>query len=182
MRIEQIENQLIIRETPGCIWVFSSLFLVVGGLFVYGSLGNFSNNGSVPFWLLPITFLMGAIGCGVGLRLIYHSPITKVIVSRDNETVAHTTYGIAGRTHTVYHFDEIEAFCLIEEKDDEGDPVWSLGMEIQGGETVKISSLESRDELFKRDFVFRANEFIYKETPSAQTVFELEDESEDEMS
>ncbi|MGC2238087.1 MAG: hypothetical protein WA584_18140 [Pyrinomonadaceae bacterium] len=177
MKTKQTENELIIQETPGCLWLFSLLFLVVGGLFVYGSLGNFTNHSTVPFWLLPITFLMGATGCAVGLRLIYHAPITKVVLNRDNKTIAHTTYGIAGRTHTVYHFDEIDAFCLIEEKDDEGDPLWSLGMEIHGGERVKISSLESRDELFKRDFVFRVNEFMYKQMPSAQTVFELEDES-----
>ncbi|MET0752901.1 MAG: hypothetical protein ABWZ66_05990 [Pyrinomonadaceae bacterium] len=182
MRVEQIENQLIIRETPGCIWIFSSLFLVVGGLFVYGSLGNFTNYSTVPFWLIPITFLMGATGCGVGIRFIYNAPITKININRDSETLDYTTYGIAGRTNRVYHFDEIEEFCLIEGIDDESNPIWSLGMELKGGETIKISSLESHDELFKRDFVFRINEFMYKQMPSAQTVFELEDESADEMS
>ena len=182
MQIERIENELIIRETPGCIWIFGLLFLVVGGLFVYGSLGNFTDHSSVPFWLITLAFVMGSIGCAVGLRLIHKAPITKIIADRDTETVAYTTYGISGRTHAVYHFDEIEEFCLIEETDSEGALVWSLGMELCGGETVKISSLESHDEHFKRDFVFRVNEFMYKQMPSAQTVFELENESEDEIS
>lgn len=176
MQIERIDNELIIRETPGCIWIFGLLFLVVGGLFVYGSLGNFTDHSSVPFWLITIAFIMGSIGCAVGLRLIHRAPITKVIVSRDSETVSHTTYGLSGRTHTIYHFDDIDQFCLIEEKDGDGELIWSVGMEISGGEIVKISSLESHDENFKRDFVFRVNEFMYKQMPSAQTVFELEDE------
>jgi hypothetical protein len=176
MQIERIDNELIIRETPGCIWIFSSLFLVVGGIFVYGSLGNFTNHSSVPFWLITVAFLMGSIGCAVGLRLIHKSPITKIIIDRDNETVAYTTYGLTGRTHTVYYFDEIEEFCLIEETGSAGELIWSLGMEISGGETIKISSLESHDEIFKRDFVFRINEFMGKQMPIAQSVFELEDE------
>ncbi len=182
MQIERTEKELVIRETPGCIWIFSVLFLVVGGIFVYGAFGNFTDNGGVPFWLISAAFIFGAIGCAAGLRLISRSPITKVIVSRDTETVAHTSYGLAGRTHRIYHFDEIEKFCLIEETDSEGDAIWSLGMEISGGDTIKISSLESHSENFKRDFVFRANEFMYKEMPAAQSVFEIENEREDEIS
>jgi hypothetical protein len=182
MQIERTENELIIRETPGCLWIFALLFLIVGGIFVYGAFGNFSDHSSVPFWVITVAFVMGSIGCAVGLRLIHRSPITKVVIDRDSETVAHTTYGITGRTHAVYHFDEIEEFCLIEDNDSEGESIWSLGMEISGGETIKISSLESHVENFKRDFVFRINEFMGKEMPSAQAVFELENESEDEMS
>lgn len=176
MQFERIDNELIIRETPGCLWIFALLFLVVGGLFVYGSLGNFTNQSSVPFWLITVAFVMGSIGCAVGLRLIHRSPITKIVVDRDSETVAYTTYGLTGRTHKVYHFDEIEEFCLIEDRDSEGGLIWSLGMEIAGGETIKISSLESHDEIFKRDFVFQANEFMGKQMPIAKSVFELEDE------
>lgn len=182
MQADRTENELIIRETPGCLWIFALLFLIVGGIFVYGAFGNFTDNGGVPFWLIAVAFVLGAIGCVVGLRLIHRSPITKVVIDRDSETVAHTTYGVAGRTHAVYHFDEIEKFCLIEETDVEGELIWSLGMEISGGKTVKISSLGRHDEHFKRDFVFRVNEFMGKEMPSAQTVFELENESEDEIS
>ncbi len=85
MKVEKTDNELIIRETPGCIWIFSSLFLVVGGLFVYGSLGGFVNGNEVPLWTLFVAFLMGSIGCGVGLWLIYNSPITKVVFNRENE-------------------------------------------------------------------------------------------------
>ena len=182
MQVERINNQLIIRETPGCIWIFSLLFLVVGGLFVYGSLGNFENGGAAPLWLLPLTFLFGSIACAVGFWLLNRAPITKIIINRDNETLAYTTYGVTGRTHKVYHFDEIEKFFLIEELDDESNTVWSLGLETTGGEIIKISSLESHDERYKRDFVFAANEFMYKQMPATQAVFELEDESEGEIS
>jgi hypothetical protein len=182
MQADRTENELIIRETPGCLWIFALLFVVVGGIFVYGALGNFSIRGDVPFWLIAVAFIIGAIGCAVGLRMLHQSPITKVVIDRDSETVAHTTYGITGRTHRIYHFDEIEEFRLIEERDSEDEPVWSLGMEISGGETIKISSLARYAESFKLDFVFRVNEFMGKQMPPAQTVFELENESEDEIS
>lgn len=177
MKTTRTENELIIQETPGCLWAFSLLFLVVGGLFVYGSLGGFVNAGAVPLWTLLIAFLMGSAACAVGIRLINRSPITKIIINRDKEILTYITYGITGRTHALYHFDEIKEFSLIEENDSEGDPVWSLGMETSDGEIIKISTLESHDEIFKRNFVFQINEFMYKQMPSAQSVFQLEDES-----
>jgi hypothetical protein len=181
MQVERIENQLIIRETPGCIWIFSLLFLVVGGLFVYGSLGNFESGGA-PLWLLPLTFVFGSIACAVGLWLLNRAPITRIVINRDNETLSYTTYGVAGRTHKLYHFDEIEKFCLIEELDDESSLIWSLGLEFIDGEVIKISALASHNQKYKLDFVFAANEFMYKQMPVAQDVFQLEDESEGEIS
>jgi len=162
MQVDQTENELIIRETPGCLWIFALLFLVVGGIFVYGAFGNFTKQSAVPFWLITVAFISGSIACAIGVRWIHRSPISKVVIDRDSETVAHTTYGITGRTHAVYAFDEIEEFCLIEDHDGEGEPVWSLGMEISGGETVKIASFENQIESFKHDFVFRINEFMGK--------------------
>jgi hypothetical protein len=182
MRIDQTENELIIRETPGCLWAFALPFVIVGVIFVYGAFGNFTKQSAVPYWLITVAFILGSIGCVVGLRLIHRSPITKVVIDRDSETVAHTTYGVAGRTHAVYHFDEVEEFCLIEDNDGEGESIRSLGMEISGGKTIKISSLENHAENFKHDFVFHINEFMGKQMPDSETVFESENESEDEIS
>lgn len=103
--------------------------------------------------------------------------MTKVIVDRLDETVTHTTYGFAGKRQTIHGFDQIKQFYLIEDKDSEGDLIWSLGIKFLSGKTVEISSLASHNEKYKRDFVFEINEFIYKQMLAFQTVLELEDES-----
>jgi hypothetical protein len=153
------------------------LFTFVGGVFVYGSLGGFANADEVPRYAVYLSFLMGAIGVGVGAWIIFRAPVTKVVINRQTKTVAHTRHGLFGKNEKIYNFDRIKQFCLIEEQDSEGDPIWSLGIELAQGETIKISSLESHSERYKRDFVFQTNQFMNKQMPSYQSSFELEDET-----
>ena len=121
---------------------------------------------------------MGSIAVGFGARLIYNTPITKLVFDLTDETLLYTTYGLTGKKQTLYDFDEIEMFSLIEERDSEGTPVWSLGMNLSNGETIKVSSLSRQDEKFKLNLVFLANDFMSKQIPAAPDVFELESEYE----
>jgi len=107
---------------------------------------------------------------------------TRSRFDRINETVVYTKYGLSGKKEFRFRFDEIKQFCLVAEKDGEGDAIWSLGMDLANRETIKISSLESHDESFKRNFVFQTNEFMRKQMLSSQIIFELEDESGEEIS
>jgi len=177
MQIERTENELIIRETPGCLWIFGLFFAFVGGVFVYGALGGFVDFRRHELWMLALAFVMGAIGVCTGVWIISRAPITKVSINRIENELFITRYGLFGKRENFYEFDEIEQFCLIEEEDDESNPIWSLGMRLAGGETIKISSMPSHDERFKRNFVFQTNEFMHKQMPDTQTVFELEDET-----
>lgn len=179
MQIERNTNELIIRETPGCLWIFGLFFAVVGGLFVYGSLGGLYDFGRQTILTLILAFVMGAIGIAAGVWIIYRAPITRVLIDRIDGEVLITRFGLFGRRKNSYAFDDVERFCLIEEVDDESSPIWSLGMNLSSGETIKISSSPSHDELFKRNFVFEANEFMYKQIPVTAAVFELEDETDD---
>jgi len=182
MKIKQTPNELVIQETPGCLWIFGLFFAVIGGIFVYGSLGGFTNADEVPRYVIYFSFLMGIIAVGVGFWIIFRAPVSTLIVNRADETLTYTKYGLFGKRQTAYGFDQIKQFCLIEEKDSEGDPIWSLGLELANGETLKISSLESHNENFKRDFVFQTNEFMFKQMPSYQAALELEDESAKKIS
>src|SRR5687767_2468311 len=130
MQIQQTENELVIRETPGCLWIFGSFFALVGGAFVYGALGGFVDFARHELWTLALAFLMGSTGVGVGVWMIYRAPVTKIVINRIANEVLMTRYGLFGREETFYAFDEIEHFSLIEENDGEGDPVWSLGMNL----------------------------------------------------
>jgi hypothetical protein len=166
MRADESGNELIIRETPGCLWLLGGLFCLVGGVFVYGALGGFSNRDEFSFWTLALAFLMGTVGVFAGVWVIYRAPVTKLSLNRTDENVTLTRYGLFGKRADSYRFGEIKQFLLIEEKDDESNPIWLLGMDLTSGETVKISSLPSHSEDFKRRFVFEANQFIYKQIPS----------------
>lgn len=182
MNIKQTGNELIIQETPGCLWILGLLFVLVGGMFVYGSLGGFTNADEVPRYAIYSAFLMGAIGVAAGVWIVFHAPVTKVFINRQTENVVLIRRDLFGKRENIFGFEQIKQFCLIEEKDSEGDPVWSLGLELSNGETIKISSLESHSEKFKRDFVFQSNQFMYKQMPNYKSALELEDESGTKMS
>lgn len=182
MQTEQTENELIIRESPGCLWIFGLIFGFVGGLFVYGAVSGFTNYGRQITLLLFLTFVTGAIALSAGAWIIYGAPITKVVINRVENTVSIMCLSLFGRSETLYYLDEVERFCLVEEKDGEGDDVWFLGMKLTNDETVKISSFASHDELFKSNFVFQANEFTQRQMPFARMILETKDESGEEIS
>ena len=182
MQTEQTENTLIIRETPGCLWIFGLFFAAVGGIFVYGALGGLADYGSQELWMLALAFVMGTVGVGAGVWIITSAPITKVFINRLENEVYLTRYGLFGKREAFYRFDEIEEFCLIEERDDESNLIWSLGMNLADGETVKISSLPSHDERFIQNFVFQTNEFTRKQLPFYEMILDAADERDDEIS
>ena len=181
MQTEQNQNVLVLRETPGCLWICGLFFAFVGGIFVYGALGGFTDYDRHSRWTLMLTFLMGAAAVGSGIWMIYLAPVTRIVIDRLDQTILMKRYGLFGKRKNLYEFDEIERFCLIEEKDDEGSDIWSLGMSLANGETIKISSLPSHDERFKSDFVFQINEFMHKQIPPAQMILELQGESDEEI-
>lgn len=182
MRLKEEFNQINIQETPGCLWIFGLFFAFVGGVFVYGSLGGLQDYDKQPPWMLMLACFMGWIAVGVGVWVIYNAPITKVKVDRIAKKISITRYGLFGKRLDIYHFDDIRYFRLIEDRDDEGSPIWSFGIELMDEELVKITSLPSHSEEYERRYVFQTNQFMNKSMPTYQTPAELEGESEAKIS
>ncbi len=178
MKINQTENEIVIQETPGCLWFVGLFFVIIGGMLVWGTLGGFSNWNEVPFWQLVLAFFIAASLIAGGVWVISKAPVTKVVINRVEDTVLMTRWGFFGRRETAFSFDEIKRFCLVEEKDDEDIPIWYLGMKLTNNETVKITSLASQAEEYERKYVFETNEFMRKQILAAQMVLEPEDENE----
>lgn len=164
------------------MWIVALFFVSIGGVFVYGSLGGFTNYRFIEPYKLFLALVMGMVGVLAGCWFIYRSPITKITINNISETVYLQRFGVFGKSDTKYTFDEISQFFVIEEKDTEGDLIWSLAMELADGEVIKISSLESHSEEFKRKFVYETNLFMNKQMPSTATFFELEDDNSLEIS
>lgn len=177
MKTTQTENELIIQESPGCLWFAGLFFALVGGIFVYGALGGFTDYDKHAAWMLALAFVMGSSAVATGVWIIYRAPVTKIIVDRIEDTVLMTRYGLFGKRESVYGFDEIKRFCLVAEKDDEGSEIWSVGMNLTNGETIKITSLPSYSEEYERKYIFQTNEFMRKQIPPAQMILEPEDEN-----
>ena len=177
MKIEQNEDSLIIRETPGCLWFVGLFFALVGGIFVYGALGGFTDYGKQAPWVIAFAGLMGSCVVGVGIWAIYKAPVTKVVISNTENKVFLSRSGLFGKQKSIYNFEEISRFCLVEERDDEGDQIWSIGFILTSGETIKLNSLPSHSEEYERKYVFQVNEFMRKQLSPVQMILETDDEN-----
>jgi len=181
MKLKTNENELIIKEAPGCLWIFGLFFIGVAGTILYGSLGGFTNYREIPPWQIALAFFMGSIGVAAGFWIIYVAPVTTVRVDKRRNILALTRRGITGKTEDIYTLAQVKDFCLIEETDSEGEPIFSLGLDFVGGQIVKLSSLASPSEGYKRDLVYRANEFLARQRPSFENAFDDRDENTHQM-
>ncbi len=182
MHTEETHNELIIRESPGCLWIVGLFFAFVGGIFVYGALGGFTDYSRHSPLMLAAALVMGSVAVGVGVWTIYNAPITKIVINRIENTVLMSRYGLLSREDSVYDFDQIEGFCLMEDRDDEGSPIWYFALQLIDDEPIRITSLASHSETYKREYVFRANEFMHKQLTATEMILDVQDEDETEMS
>lgn len=166
MKIEQNGPILNINDTPALMWLFGAAIMIVGAAFIYGASGGYSNYEAATRTTIIAHFIGGLFALAIGFGVIFMAPATWIIIDRRTETLEFKRRGVSESIEHIYNFTEIKGFYLIQDKDSDGDPVWALGLEFMDGETIKISAIDSHDENFKRDYVFRANEFMYKQLPS----------------
>lgn len=182
MKVFQTSDQLMIKENPGCLWLFGSFFAVIGVLFIYGAVNRFILFGIHTPWAVGLTFLLGILGIAIGFWVIYTTPISHLIINQANNEVTIVRLGIFGRRTTVYHFEEIERFCLIENKTGNGAQVWDFGLELVDGEQIVVTSLGIHAEDYESKYVEPINVFTGKQTPLCQLNFEPANESDEEIS
>lgn len=162
MKIKQNDGEMILQDAPGCLWLFGSFFAVIGGIFLYGSLGGFHNFNEVPLWGNLAGAAMGAIGVAVGVWKIGSHPASKTVIDRQIKTVTHAERGLFGKSEKTFHFENIRRFFVREDKDGEGDPIWKVEMELLFGESVEVTRVWSRNLRECETVAANANEFLGK--------------------
>lgn len=182
MKVFQTTDRLVVKENPGCLWILGLFFASFGILFIYGAYNGFVLFGMYSPWTVGLTFAMGLVGLAIGFWSIHKTPINNLEIDRNKRTATIIKWGVFGKRSTVYHFDEIKRFCLIEGQTRNGRNIWEFGLELTNGERVPITSLGSHAEDHESKYVFPINIFIGKELPVCQLNSESKDESSDEMS
>ncbi len=175
MKVEESVNTIKITEAPGCMWIFGLFFVVIGGMLLWGTLGGFSNWNEVETWELVVAFFIAASGIAGGVWIISSGPIARVVIDRVENTVSINKYGFFGKRSNFYRFEDVNHFCLIEDKDSDGLPIWSIGMRLMSSETIPITAMSIPAEEIQQGHVFRFNEFMRKEMPSHKNYLALDD-------
>ncbi len=162
MRLRKTENELILRDKPGCLWIFGLFFILVSSVFVYGALGGFTDYDRIPDWAISFSFFMGAIGIAVGVWQISSHPLSKIVINRKAKTVVFTQRGLFKKTNRVFRFEEVQKFAVKEGEDDESNAIWKTELSLTSGETVEITSVWERKEKECEYAAETANNFLRK--------------------
>lgn len=146
MRLTRTENELLLRDKPGCLWIFGLFFISVSSVFVYGSLGGFTNYDRVPGWAISFSFFMGAIGIAIGVWQISSHPLSKIVINRQTKIIAWSQRGLFKKIDRVFRFEDVREFAVDRGEDSEGDPIWKVELNLTSGETVEITRVWERNE------------------------------------
>lgn len=164
MKVFEKENELIIKETPAIMWIIGLFFATIGGIFVYGSFGGFTNYAEVGIWTIYATRFMGMCAVLVGIWAIYKAPITTICINNLSNQINIERLGIFGKNVENINLENVTKFLQIEGTDTEGDKIWTFGYENIQGDLVELSALPIHSEDYQKNLVFQANKYIKRES------------------
>jgi hypothetical protein len=132
-------DRLVLSDSPGCFWLFGGFFCLVGGGAVAAA--SASQNGAYPAWQVAFGIVMGLVGLGTGLYLIYDAPASRVILTRHDGMLTILRRGIFRRVQERFALSSVSSIYLVQGKDIDGDPVFTLRMELQDGRETPLTHL-----------------------------------------
>lgn len=160
MKIEERQDELVLRDTPGCIWLLGLMFVALGGLFIYGVLGGFNNVDELSPAKKGITAFIALSGLAGGLWTIARHPIITTVLHQRTRMIEIRQAGLTGKSAEVYAFAQAREFSVIEGKDDDGDPVYEIVLSLNGGRQVPLSNSVGRDRPAYEAITTRLNRFL----------------------
>jgi hypothetical protein len=144
MRITRTERRTVLRDAPGCFWLFGAFFVSVASIFVLGPLGLFTNLADVPLWARAFSVLVGSIGVGAGVWIVYTSPRTVTTFDGDRRRIDIRRRWLAPAAE--YAFGDVAELLVAESPDDEGGRTFQPQLVLRSGEVVPLSRLWIGDE------------------------------------
>ena len=138
MNITERDGTLVVRDTPGCLWLFGAWF-VAGGAIALPMPFVAVNRAEVPWWAKAIAVGLGIATVSAGLLLIRAFPSTRTEID-----------SVAGRVRvakrTPFSATRVEEFALsdvgvlqvLPESDSDGDTHYSLRLLLKDGREVPL--------------------------------------------
>jgi hypothetical protein len=126
------------QDNPGCIWLLGLFFMFIGGLFVTGALGLFTNADTLAWYERLLVAAMGTIALGAGLVLIYRAPRSRISVNRELRMMELERRGVFVNERRKISFEETDAVELQESTDGDGDPIFRPALKLKNGERVSL--------------------------------------------
>lgn len=143
MRVTDRGTTLVIRDTPGCLWLFGGWF-VAGGVIAVAMVFVAENRADVPGWGKLLILLMGATAAAVGWTTMRRSPITDTELDAATGRVRVHTRAPFGQTRVDdFEFTDIGVVQVLPSRDDEGGERFSLRLLLRDGRAIPLHTQPS---------------------------------------
>jgi len=120
-------------------WLLGLLFVGVGGLFVVGPLGLFTDARHMAWWIRAVTAALGAGGVAAGGWTLARAPRSLLTVDPAGGRVRLERWGLGGRVMREWPLTALTAVQLAEGRDDDGGAVFQVHLQLGQAPPVPLS-------------------------------------------
>lgn len=152
MKITQHSTtNFIVKDSAGCLWLFGLFFVLIAGTFVIGLMGAFNNLNELNQLEQTAAWIVSLAGVAAGIWIIYSNPAIKTDFDKIENTVLIKRIGLMRTETENYPLKEIKDIVINQSKDDDGDPIFSVDMNLISGKITPLTKtwLRNKEELQK---------------------------------
>lgn len=157
---EQTEYELKLTDSAGCLWLFGLFFVVIGGIFILGLLGLFTNLNELSDLEKAAAWLMSLSGFSAGVYFIYQNPGSGILFDKRNNSLTITRTGLFRNQREQYRLNEILNIVLSQSTDIDGDPVYRIEAELKTGKLVPLSLIWIQNKGVQDELLNKIKEFL----------------------
>jgi uncharacterized protein YacL len=157
--INNNHNYLTLKNNPYPMRILGGFFFIISSMFVYGSLGGYTNYDKAPDYVIKLHFIAGSIGVLIGSWLI----LTKssfIEISAATQTISVIKSNLLSKTEVSVPFNKIKEF-FVSEKIDDGSPIWKIDVELKLNESFQLTDVWHSDREQCDEAVNAANNLLH---------------------
>ena len=158
--IEHTATNLVTKDPAGCFWIFGLFFVVVAGAFVVGLMCAFTNLHELNDLERAIAWFVSLAGISVGIWIIYTSPVIVANFDKIDNMIKIKQRGFMKNEIEQHSFKEIKDVLLSESKDDEGDPIYVVEIQLISGKKVSLTKIWLRNKEELQKIIDEINNFL----------------------
>jgi hypothetical protein len=139
------DGTLVVDDAPVLHWLLALLFVGVGGLFVVGPLGVFTDADRLRWWVRAAIAAVGSLGVIVGGWVLARAPRSRLTVRPAPAAVRLQRWGLRGRAGWEWPRAAVTGVQLVQGADDEGGAVFQLHLLLRDARPVPLSIVWTHD-------------------------------------
>ena len=137
--VEVTSGRLELRAAAGCAPLLGLFFLAVGGVFVHGLSGGFTNLADVGPLELTVAWVLAMVAAATGLWVLHTSRGHRAVLDATRRTVLVERRAPFHTARERIRMAEVREAEVTVEKDGDGDTVYGLALLLQGGRRASLS-------------------------------------------